>query len=217
MNLKRYFSLSSLSAVSLFAWTLFSVLGADEMKTAIKVFMPFLGDRGALLLFSAMLVFYSVSGLLIYLGMGGGKLAGIVFRLMLAVTFMAAAVPKILDPAGFALDISHYDFFPRSVVNIIAITVPWVEGVIALSLILTVFDRGGVALVNIMMAAFLVLLGQAWFRGLDIDCGCFGHTGATEAVSKVFVRDLFMISWSILLFLYMWKEREREAAPAPRA
>lgn len=214
---RKYFSLSSLSAASLFGWTVFSVLSVEDMKIAIKAFMPILGDMGALFLFSAMLTFYCVSGLFVYLGIGGRKLPGIIFRVMLAATFMAAAIPKILDPAGFALDISHYDFFPKSVVNIVAITVPWVEGIIALSLILYVFDRGGIAIVNLMMAGFLILLGQAWFRGLDIDCGCFGHTGATEAVSKAFIRDLFMISWSILLFMYMWRENGTEAAPAPRA
>jgi len=212
----KIFSLPSLAAASLFGWTIFCVVTMNDMRSAITSFMPFLGETGSLIFFSAMIVFYVASGLLIYLGVFGDKLPQVLFRLILGVIFMAAAVPKILDPAGFALDISHYDVFPRTLVHLIAIAVPWIEGIIAISLVLTVFDRGGVLMVNLFMFAFLVLLGQAWFRGLDIDCGCFGHMGAREAVSKAFVRDIFFVFWSLVLFAYFWKTDGREAREESR-
>jgi putative oxidoreductase len=213
VNNKKIISLSSLSAASLFGWTLFIVLTCGEVRSAIISMFPFLGDTGSVVFFSLMVVFFVVSGTMVYFGVLGDTLPKLLFKLILGAVFMMAAVPKIMDPSGFALDISHYDTFPKFSINIIAITLPWIEGLIALSLILSVLDGGGVILVNLFMAAFLVLLGQAWMRGLDIDCGCFGKSGAGEAVSKAFIRDIFFIFWSVILFFYMRRGDKEKQVP----
>jgi putative oxidoreductase len=209
--------LSSLSAVSLFGWTFFFVLTCSDVRSAIVSFFPFLGDSGSIVLFSLMVVFFVAAGTLVYFGVFGDRLPKFLFKMLLGVVFMMAAVPKILDPAGFALDITHYDFFPKHVINLIAINLPWIEAIVAISLVFSVFDRGGVLIVNLLLAGFLFLLGQAWYKGLDIDCGCFGHSGAGEAVSKAFMRDLFFIFWGIILFLYFRKENAQKGAAFSRS
>lgn len=124
-----------------------------------------------------------------------------VARWVLAAVFLAAALPKILDPAGFAQDIANYAMTPRFLVNLIAITLPWIEALAALALLTGLMREGAVLLVNLMMVAFLMALAQAGLRGLDISCGCFGHgAAATEPVIKALVRDLFFVGWSFPLF-----------------
>lgn len=210
MTPNKRFSLSSLTAASLFGWTLFFVLTFNDVQPAIIALAPFLAEKGSLAVFCLLAVLFSATGLLIFLEVLGASYAKAVLRVLLSAVFIMAAIPKILDPAGFALDISHYDTLPRFSVNLIAITLPWVEALIAVSLISGFMDRGGVLLTNLLMVAFLVLTGQAWMRGLDIDCGCFGHAGAREAVSKAFLRDVFFIFWSVLLFAYLRKENGRK-------
>jgi putative oxidoreductase len=214
VNDKKIVSLSSLSAASLFGWTIFFVLTCNDVRSAIISVFPFLGESGSIVLLSLMVVFFVSSGIMIYFGVFGDTLPKLLFKIILGMIFMMAAIPKIMDPAGFALDISHYDTFPKSTINIIAIILPWIEGLVALSLILSVLDGGGVILINMLMVSFLVLLGQAWVRGLDIDCGCFGKSGAGEAVSKAFVRDIFFIFWGIALFFYMRKEKKCQPVQA---
>ena len=206
----KRFSLSSLAAASLFGWTLFFVLTFNDVQPAILTLAPFLAERGSFAVFCLLVVFFSAAGILIFFQVLRDFHAKAVLRILLSVVFMMAAIPKILDPSGFALDISHYDALPRFSVNLIAITLPWVEALIAISLISGIMDRGGVLLTNLLMVAFLLLTGQAWFRGLDIDCGCFGHEGAREAVSKAFLRDIFFIFWSALLFFYLRKDNGRK-------
>ena len=122
-----------------------------------------------------------------------------VSRIVLSLVFLAAAVPKILDPAGFAMDIKNYSMVPPILLHIMAIALPWIEALMALALLTGVMLPGAALLVNLMMVMFLVALAQAGIRGLDINCGCFGHSGAAEPVLKALVRDLFFLAWSLPL------------------
>jgi uncharacterized membrane protein YphA (DoxX/SURF4 family) len=110
-------------------------------------------------------------------------------RWAVAGIFLAAAVPKILDPSGFAADISHYAMLPDGLVNPLAVILPWIEAVMGLALLSGFSAEGGIALANLMLVAFLAAMGQAWFRGLDINCGCFGHSGARGEILLSILRD----------------------------
>ena len=195
-------TLRGITALSFIGWALFVILTREEIKSAIEYFLPISLKEGKNIFFVFFVGLFILLGILVFVFKKWKVFASFVIRIILAFTFLLAAIPKIVDPAGFALDISHYDIFPKIFINIIAITVPWIEMLIAISILFYVFDKGGILLVNLMLLAFLMLLGQALIRGLDIDCGCFGHSGAREAVSKAFLRDLFFVSWSILLYLF---------------
>ena len=111
-------------------------------------------------------------------------------RWTLAGIFLAAALPKIMDPSGFAADISHYALLPDMLVNTLAVVLPWIEAVMGLALLSGFAAEGALALANVLMVVFLGAMGQAWIRGLDIDCGCFGHSGVREKVGVAILRDL---------------------------
>lgn len=202
MSKKFEKTLKGVSALSMFGWALFLILTSGEIKSAIEYYIPKYLKQHSEICFWAIVVLFFILAFLISYVKKWNIVASFSMRAVLGGTFILAAIPKILDPKGFALDITHYDFFPKFAVNIIAITVPWIELFIAFSIIFAVAQKGGILLLNLILVAFLVLLGQAWIRGLDIDCGCFGHTGAREAVSKAFVRDLFFVIWAILLYFF---------------
>lgn len=193
---------NNLSALSIIGWVLFLILTNNEIRSLISSFLKDDYKHYEIPIFISILIFFSIFALLIAFQKNSVMIADTFFRIILGGTFLLAAIPKILDPQGFAIDISHYAIFPKWTINIIAITVPWIEVFIAISIIFKIAYEGGVLLINMMLIAFLILLAQAWIRGLDIDCGCFGHSGARESVSKAFIRDLFYVVWAILLFLY---------------
>lgn len=119
-------------------------------------------------------------------------------RWTLAGIFIAAAVPKILDPAGFALDISHYGIVPDLLVNPMAIVLPWIEAVGALALLSGFAAEGALLLINLLMAIFLTALAQAAVRGLDINCGCFGHSEAKGNIAPSLFRDMGFLALGLL-------------------
>ena len=109
-------------------------------------------------------------------------------RLVLAGVFLAAAAPKLADPAGFAAAIANYRAFPDALVNLVATLVPALELVGALAL-LTPWRRGAALLLGALLLGFTALLAISLARGIDVACGCFGgaaeQAGAADPVSPL--------------------------------
>ena len=108
----------------------------------------------------------------------------VLLRWALALVFAAAAFPKILQPAEFALAIFRYQLVPYDLVNLLAVFLPWLELVCALALILGCrWRQGALWLLLLMLIVFTTAIGINLYRGIDIACGCFsvnaaqGHLG----------------------------------------
>lgn len=110
-------------------------------------------------------------------------------RLVVAGVFVAAAVPKLMDPVTFAEDVANYDSFPEFSRHIIAAFIPVLELVAAVALLVPRLARGAVVVVLGLDIAFIALIASVLARGIDIRCGCFG--GAAEEAEA--------IGWSTLL------------------
>lgn len=108
-------------------------------------------------------------------------------RVFVGLVFLAAAVTKIADPAAFAGQVHNFRLAPVALENLIAMTLPWVELVAGLSLVLGIRPRAGAVVALALMAVFTIGVGSAWARGLDFECGCFGKASAqTVGASKFF-------------------------------
>ena len=56
-------------------------------------------------------------------------------RLILALIFTAAAIPKILDPAAFTQSVAGYQLLPDALVRFTVLTLPWLEVLLAILLV----------------------------------------------------------------------------------
>lgn len=178
----------------------FIALEREAIAKAFEALLPPL-PGGPLTGSWALVAVCVILGILIIGGLLGESWASRLTRWVLGLVFLAAALPKIIDPAGFSMDIRHYDILPLILVNGLAIVLPWMEAVMALALICGLMRDGAVLLANLMLLLFMGGLVQAYARGLDINCGCFGHgTAASEPIAKAIVRDVFFLGWSIPLF-----------------
>jgi hypothetical protein len=101
-----------------------------------------------------------------------------VLCLVLAGIFAAAAIPKILDPAAFALSVHQYGVLPSFLANPVAIYLPWLEICCAAALALVPAARpGALWIVIFLLVVFAAALGVTVLRGETISCGCFGKNG----------------------------------------
>ena len=101
-------------------------------------------------------------------------------RVLVASVFLTAAVGKIVDPAGFSTTIANYQVFPHWSWNALALWVPMIEAVGALSLLTGWKRRGATVLLAGLTVSFLLLIASALWRGLDVNCGCFGTSAAAD-------------------------------------
>jgi uncharacterized membrane protein YphA (DoxX/SURF4 family) len=95
-------------------------------------------------------------------------------RGVLAVVMLLAAVPKLMDPPGFAQAVFAYGLLPMALVAPLALTLPWLEALTALGLVLGVARRSAAALILFLMLVFMGGLGFNLAKGNPVDCGCFG-------------------------------------------
>src|SRR5208283_4460492 len=117
--------------------------------------------------------------------------------------FVYASIYKVFDPADFAVSIRNYLIIPASWSNIVALTLPWIEIVAGVFVILGVQVRPAALLTTGMLGVFLGAIIYAYSIGLDIDCGCFGSAATSGGRIGVvhIARDtaLFLISLFILV------------------
>lgn len=110
----------------------------------------------------------------------------LIFRLFLGFIFVFAAVTKISDPEAFSQSIYNYKLLPLSLVNIFAILFPWIEIVAGILLIFGVSVKENSAIISGLLIIFIIAITISLFRGLDIDCGCFGTVdGAKVGIVKI--------------------------------
>ena len=91
-----------------------------------------------------------------------------------------AGLAKIGDLRAFAAQIHNFRILPVSLDNLAAMTLPWIEVVVALSLLARVRTRDGARLALVLLVVFTVAVVAAVARGLDIECGCFGTADAAH-------------------------------------
>lgn len=118
-------------------------------------------------------------------------------RLAVAITFVVAAVPKAIDLEAFAVDIRNYQVFPEWSLHVLAAVVPMVEIVGAAAIVSgrERWVRAGAVVLGGLTLAFVALVASVLVRGIDLQCGCFGHDEAAASVGwPTLVRDLLLLA-----------------------
>ncbi len=111
-------------------------------------------------------------------------------QIAVGVVFVWAALGKIGDMADLARQIHNFHLAPRWAENLVAMTLPWVELLAGIALVLGVRARAGAAVVLALMVVFTVAVAAAWARGLDFRCGCFGKASAATIGPEKLLQNL---------------------------
>jgi len=122
-------------------------------------------------------------------------------RLVLGVSFIWSSVYKIKDPMAFAVLVYDYEILPAKLVNPFAYSLPWVELVSGVLLLLGLFTRLAATTQFLMLSSFVIAIAVNLFRAKVLGCGCFsegGHPIGWDLVG----RDLGMMLWAVQIFLY---------------
>jgi len=129
-------------------------------------------------------------------------------RLMLGALFIAASIDKIAHPGEFAKIIHNYQILPDSLINIAAIVLPWLEGLLGLALVTGVFLPGAAVLSNLLLLSFFSALLYNLARGLNVHCGCFTTkiTGEPETAWYV-VRDSGFLLLGMFVLVQVFRQR----------
>jgi putative oxidoreductase len=112
-------------------------------------------------------------------------------RLILALVFVYAGAVKIQDVVAFAGHVAAYQILPYAMNYLVAATLPYVEFLAGVLLLLNVRVRPALVAIGGMTLVSMVALVSVLLRGLDIDCGCFDPAGGEDVSAGIaLLRDV---------------------------
>lgn len=117
----------------------------------------------------------------------------LVLRLGLGGLLAVAGALKLRAPLAFATEIANYQLLP-AVAPYVAAILPVVELVVGVALVVAprAWRRAAALAALALLSAFTVAVASAYFRRINIDCGCFG-TGGGPITALTLVRNALLL------------------------
>lgn len=128
---------------------------------------------------------------------------GLIARLILGGVLFAAGFLKINKPDISQMAVRSYEMLPISIANLLGLILPPVEMALGALLVLGVLTRVVAALGGFTMFIFIIAIAQAWARGLNIDCGCFGGGGTVAAEDTRYLQEILRDLGLVFLAAYL--------------
>ena len=122
------------------------------------------------------------------------KFSRLLVRVALGILFVFAGVTKAYDPGAFAIEIQRYNLIPWTPGALASVYLPWLEILVGALLVLKKFERGALLLITCLLLVFTFALASATFRGLGIDCGCFGKAFMATGTIFPLVRNVLLLA-----------------------
>jgi uncharacterized membrane protein YphA (DoxX/SURF4 family) len=124
-------------------------------------------------------------------------------RLILGGVLFIAGYLKVSAPDKSQMAVRAYEMLPISVANALGLILPFAEVAIGSLLVLGALTKHMAALGGFTMIIFIVAISQAWARGLNIDCGCFGGGGAVAPGETKYLQEILRDTGLALLAGYL--------------
>ena len=146
-------------------------------------------------------------------------------RLLLGGTFVYAGYAKLTYPnhnlwpyfmfkfsvsanlSTFAFQVESYKVLSAAGSAFVAHTLPYVEIVLGLLLLIGWKFRIWAAAVTAILAGFLVLVTRAYLLHMDINCGCFGTPEPLTIMTVL--RDAALVALAVLTTMFAFQEARK--------
>jgi hypothetical protein len=144
-----------------------------------------------------------------------------VLRWVLAALLIWAALAKIANLNEFYLNIALYRLpMPDAALRLAAMVMPWLELLVGFLMIAGNARRAALFWAMVLFASFVLATGQAWVRGLNINCGCFNLDFLGDEFAGIFETVKFAFFRAVLLFaaaVYLWRSPAESTGSTPAA
>lgn len=144
------------------------------------------------------------------------RVASIALRVFLGLLFLAAGVPKVgAHLQTLAAVYSYQIVLPDWLASAIAWLLPWVEIGIGMALLAGLWMPATIGITAAVLLFFTALTAQAWWRGLEIDCGCIDFAALHPALAILAtpggatLRNLVLLGLTALLAFLARKDSGR--------
>jgi hypothetical protein len=124
----------------------------------------------------------------------------LVFRLVLAGTFLVSSFGKLVDIEHYSVAmVYNFDILPGPLAIGFGWVLPFIELACALGLLLGVLTRLCALGIALLSTSFFITKAILLSRGVDVECGCFGAIGSTMASWSIYLDPaIFLLAVTVL-------------------
>jgi uncharacterized membrane protein YphA (DoxX/SURF4 family) len=122
---------------------------------------------------------------------------------------LVAGALKVTDPYSSATSVRAYQILPVDLANLLGFILPFAEVAIGIFLIVGIWVRLNALAGGALMIMFIIAIGQAWARGISLDCGCFGKGGLLDTdelpvwnYTLEIARDIVLAAFAVYLYRF---------------
>ena len=153
----------------------------------------------------------------------GSTVLRVCCQLALGLVFIISASGKFKSPKGFLSAVAGYQLLPDPLVVLVASSLPGVElltglllilGLVAWGRIVRLYARAAALVAALMLAAFIIVLSFNLSRGIEMDCGCFDLLGVyipyfapSKADWWTVLRDVWMLGLAVPVLMRGKRDR----------
>jgi len=131
-------------------------------------------------------------------------------RLVIALWLGMTGILELRDRSGFRRAVRHYRILPRSLADLYAATVPFIEIAVAIISAIGIFVEIGGLVASLLLASFAIAICINILRGRNLDCHCFGNFIRARASWYTLTVDLLLIVPSAFLLSCIFYQHELE-------
>ncbi len=124
-------------------------------------------------------------------------------RLILAAVFLSAGLRKLPDRRHFFFVVLAFRVLPRSLARVYAFSLPWLEVVMGLMLLLGAMSQLAASVGVLLLVSFTTAIGLNVARErTNLDCGCFGSQKRGRIGATILVRNVILLVLAIDVALF---------------
>jgi len=130
--------------------------------------------------------------------------------------FLYAACQKIVEPRQFVVDIKNFQIVPERLLHLMALVLPWWEVGGAVALVVPRTRRAGAIILSGLLMMFIVAVSYAaFYKGLNIHCGCFGKDNPAQAGWRTIGLDVALLIGTFFAAFLSAEARSTSIPPLP--
>ena len=123
-------------------------------------------------------------------------------RFYMAYVWIHAGIAKLGKHMEMTQAITAYKIFTQEWSSYLAQLIGPLEIAGGVLLLLGLFLRASSKVAAVVLVLFMIGIGQAWARGLAIDCGCFNVTGLNDAQTMDYIKTLLRDAGYLILTIW---------------
>jgi len=117
----------------------------------------------------------------------------LLIRAIVSGLFIVAGLLKLRDAELTLISVYQYQLMSWESAGVLAATLPWIEIAGGVGIWLPKLRLGGATLCLGLTVLFIVALGSAVARDLDVSCGCFGTSDLHVTAMKRLGEDMVLL------------------------